>query len=64
MRFRSSWNRTSIFQPIVLQLRPTEPNSAGFGLSSQNERAMPIAATRVSENEKMMSPGATSRMNS
>jgi hypothetical protein len=39
----NSWNRTSTFQPMVLQFNPEVPNSSGFGLGEQQDWAKPIA---------------------
>jgi hypothetical protein len=46
------------------QFCPASPNFAGFGLSRQYDSAIPIAIVRVSTNEKMASPGETSRIDS
>jgi hypothetical protein len=40
------------FQPTFSQFCPASPNSSGFGLSQQYDRAIPIAAIRVSTKER------------
>jgi hypothetical protein len=50
------------FQPTFSQFEPTVPNSRRVGLSQQCDCATPIAAILVSTNEKMMSPGDSSRI--
>ena len=57
-------NPTLTFQPTFSQYSPASPNSVGFGLSQQYDCATPIAAMRVSTNEKIMSAGDTSRIDS
>jgi hypothetical protein len=55
-RWKSGVNLTSTFQPTSCQYCPVVPNSAGFGLSQQYERATPMAAITVSTKENTMSP--------
>ncbi len=62
--FNKDVNDALTRQPTFSQYWPVEPNSAGFGHSQQYEVAIPIAAMRVSTNEKIRSPGETSRIDS
>jgi hypothetical protein len=57
-------NETLTLHPTFSQYCPVVPNSAGFGHSQQYDVAIPIATILVSTNEKIKSPGDTSRIDS
>jgi hypothetical protein len=62
--FSRGTNDTVTRHPMFSQFCPAEPNSVGLGHSQQYDLAIPMAAILVSTNEKIRSPGATSRIDS